>query len=286
MANRATRQPAGLRPRLKAVAQTGMKASAAAFDVVRPPGRGVVVLGYHRVGGRTPVAVDLPTALFEDQIAYLAETERVVTLRDALTVLASTATPDEDQIVLTFDDGTADFVDLAVPILERYGVPVTLYVATDFVENGRSFPDDGFAASWAGLAESVSTGLVAIGSHTHTHALLDRISASAVETELRTSKSLVEDRLGVECVDFAYPKAVAGSAEADVLVRRHFRSAALAGLRPNPYDGETDLFQLRRSAIQVSDGMRWFRRKVAGGLALEGTLREYMNTRRYVGVSH
>ena len=42
-------------------------------------------------------------------------------------------------MVVTFDDGTGDFVDEAVPVLDRFEVLATLYVATRFVDEQRSF---------------------------------------------------------------------------------------------------------------------------------------------------
>ena len=63
-----------------------------------------------------------------------------------------------------------------------------------------------------------------------------------------------------------------------------------ADLRERPFavvlrhfDGRTDLHRLRRSPVQVGDGMRWFRRKAAGGMALEDDLRTLRNRRRYAG---
>ena len=65
---------------------------------------------------------------------------------------------------------------------------------------------------------------------------------------------------------------------------RRFRSAAVAGTRPNRY-GATDPMRVSRSPIQRSDGMRWFRRKVQGGMALEDDLRRVANRLRYAGAS-
>ena len=42
----------------------------------------------------------------------------------------------------------------------------------------------------------VSTGFVTIGSHTHTHALLDRLPPDRVEDEITRSAGLIEDKLG------------------------------------------------------------------------------------------
>jgi peptidoglycan/xylan/chitin deacetylase (PgdA/CDA1 family) len=265
--------------------QRVVKSAAVAADLVRPPHRGVVVLLYHRVGRRTESEVDLPVDLFDAQLDALTATGRVAPLDACLDALASPGPPGTtDPIAITFDDGTADFVDIAMPRLERHGLPVTLYVATAFVEESRTFPGDGTPASWAALRDAQSTGLVTVGSHTHGHALLDRLRAVDVEHQLDRSRELIEQRLGTVPAHFAYPKAVAGSAVADAAVRARFRSAALAGTRANPY-GRTDPYRLARSPIQRADGMSWFRRKLEGGMGLEDRLRTLANRRRYAGAT-
>jgi peptidoglycan/xylan/chitin deacetylase (PgdA/CDA1 family) len=257
-----------------------VKHAARTVDRVRTPPRGVVVLIYHRVGGGSGGAVDLPAARFDEQVAALAATGRVTTLDAALDALAAPRPPEQDPIVVTFDDGTADFADVAMPILDRHRVPVTLYVATDFLDRGVPFPDAGAPLSWAALADAAGTGLVTVGSHTHTHALLDRLPAAAVADELDRARDLVAEHLGAAPAHFAYPKAVLGSPAAEEEVRRRHRSAALAGTRPNRFGG-TDPYRLARSPIQVSDGMEFFRAKVAGGMRLEDDIRAAANRWRY-----
>jgi peptidoglycan/xylan/chitin deacetylase (PgdA/CDA1 family) len=265
-----------------------VKPASAALDTVRRPPRGVVVLIYHRVGGASGLEFDLPVDLFQAQAEALAASGRVAPLGDALARLADRADGVDrhpgDPVVVTFDDGTADFVDVALPILERYCLPVTLYAATAFIDERRTFPDDGHPVSWQGLADACATGLVDVGSHTHGHTLLDRLPQAEVAGELDRSIELIGGHLGQPPRDFAYPKAVPGSATADREVRRRFRSAALAGTRPNPFGG-TDPYRLARSPIQRSDGMRWFERKVGGGMAMEDALRRALNRWRYAGAT-
>jgi len=259
-----------------------VKFTACVADTVRRP-RGLVVLIYHRVGGRTGVSVDLPRPLFAQQLSAMAAGWAPVTIDAAAGLLTRPVSPpDPPPITVTFDDGTADFVDEALPELVERRIPTTLYVATDYIESGHPFPNDGQPASWAGLRDALSTGLVTIGSHTHTHRLLDRVDGLEAAVELDRSIGLIEDRLGVPCTHFAYPKALRGSPAAEREVRRRFRTAALAGTRPNAY-GATDLHRLHRSPVQVSDGIRWFRRKAAGGMAFEDELRTLRNRRRFVG---
>ena len=266
-----------------------VKRAAELIDRVHPPGRGVVVLLYHRVGRRSSVEVDLPDSLFDEQMAALRESGRASTLDAALDLLRAPEPPSEvpegrDPVVVTFDDGTRDLAEVAAPILARHGIPALLYVATDFVDEGRSFPDDGLPLSWAELRDLTAGGGWQLGSHTHTHALLDRLSGPQLDDELDRSIDCIQTETGREVAHFAYPKALAGSRAADRAVRRRFRSAALAGTRPNPY-GETDPWRLSRSPVQLSDGMRWFECKLDGGMAFEDSLRRVINRRRYAGAT-
>jgi peptidoglycan/xylan/chitin deacetylase (PgdA/CDA1 family) len=206
----------------------------------------------------------------------------VTTLDDALTQLGAAELPAADPIVVTFDDGPADFAEAAVPILVEHGIPATIYLATAFLDEQRPFPYGAPPMSWAAMADAVSTGVITVGSHTHTHALLDRLPDDQVDDELDRSIGAIGEHLGVTPSHFAYPKSLAPSPGADRAVRARFRSAALAGTRPNPY-GRTDPFRLARSPIQAGDEMRWFRAKAAGGMSFEDDVRRAVNRWRYSG---
>jgi peptidoglycan/xylan/chitin deacetylase (PgdA/CDA1 family) len=257
-----------------------VKMVAAAADTVRRPRTGLIVLIYHRVGRRASIETDLPVSLFEEQVSFLAGQAHLVTLDEGLRTIDSPPATASNLVAVTFDDGTADFADVAMPVLARHRVPVTLYLATSFVEEQQPFPDDGQPLSWAAVRDAHSTGLVSVGSHTHRHSLLDRLPPDRIDHELDQSIGLIEDRLGVNAHHFAYPKAVPGSRPADRAVRARFSSAALAGTRPNPF-GATDPYRLARSPVQVSDEMKWFVRKARGGLELEDRLRGILNRRRH-----
>jgi peptidoglycan/xylan/chitin deacetylase (PgdA/CDA1 family) len=169
-------------------------------------------------------------------------------------------------------------------VLVRHAVPVTLYAATAFIDEGAPFPGDAAPMSWAQLRDACSTGLVDVGSHTHGHRLLDRLPVIELDAELDRSIALIGEHLGRVPRDFAYPKAVLGSPAAELAVRARFRSAALAGTRANRYE-VADPYRLARSPIQRSDGQRWFVRKATGGMAFEDRLRGWSNRRRYAAAT-
>jgi hypothetical protein len=254
-----------------------VKWAASCADMVRQPPPGIIVLIYHRIGRSSPIEVDMPLATFKRQMEVLAASARVVPLDVAVDALVDqTPLSIVDPIVITFDDGTADFERYALPVLERHRLPVTLYLTTDFIESGRSFPHQGHPLSWSGVCDALSTGLVTAGSHTHTHPRLDKVWASEAADELERSIGLIEDRLDLRPEHFAYPYGIPGGPLVENEVKKRTRTAAIGGTRAN-LSARTDLHRLSRSPIQFSDGMKYFEKKAAGGMWLEDSMRQFAN---------
>lgn len=251
-------------------------------DSVRPPARGITVLIYHRVGAHSGGQMNLEPAVFEEQVAWLAGNRRVIDLDDAVAEISG-AGPVDPGVVLTFDDGTADWVEVVAPILTRHGIPATFYLTTGYPEGDHPLPDGETAITWAGIGDLTSTGLATIGSHTHSHLLLDRLDAAGIATELDRSIDLIGERTGAAPKHFAYPKAVDPSAKAADAVRVRFASASLAGTRANV--AGDDPLRLFRSPVQAADSFADFRRKVDGGMGFEDALRRRLNGIRYRGAS-
>jgi peptidoglycan/xylan/chitin deacetylase (PgdA/CDA1 family) len=222
----------------------------------------VVILLYHRIG-RDGAEIELPRETFGRHLEHLAQREQVLSLDEALTER------DGGGVVLTFDDGYQDFHQQVVPLLLTYGLPATLYLATGLV-GGEAGGDGVDRLSWSDLQEAMLTELVTVGAHTHTHGDLSRATESEAEEEMRRSKELIEDRLGVSCRHFAYPFAV-GSPGAQRAARKLFDSAALDAWRTNRR-GRLDPFRLGRTPVLRSDGQLFFRAKVRGFLDAEGLL--------------
>jgi peptidoglycan/xylan/chitin deacetylase (PgdA/CDA1 family) len=113
----------------------------------------------------------------------------------------------EHPIVLTFDDGYADFIEEAFPILMQHRFPATVFATTGWLNDAgvhaAGTPPDRML-SWAQLAELSAAG-VEIGAHSHSHAQLDQISERRLRAELADSKHLLEDRLGHAIGSLAYP---------------------------------------------------------------------------------
>jgi peptidoglycan/xylan/chitin deacetylase (PgdA/CDA1 family) len=255
-----------------------VKAAACAVDWARPPATGLVVLLYHRVGRASGDQIELAPDLFARQMEVVAEQTAVVSLDEAIRRMQD-GDDVSGHVALTFDDGTADFVDAALPVLVSHRLPATLFLATEFIDTGRPFPWGASPLSWAGVREAVSTGIVTIGSHTHGHRLLDRVDERTAADDIDRSIDAITSQLATPPRHFAYPKALPPSPACERVVRARFASASLAGTRPSPRGW--DAYRLNRSPIQRSDGMRFFLRKLHGGMAAEDTLRRVSHRLRY-----
>ena len=101
-----------------------------------PTGRMPVVLAYHSVReGDTPPpyaspAISIPRRLLRLHLERLAQRHRVVPLDELLKEVAQGRVPDASTVALTFDDGYADNVELALPDLQALGLPATIFVTT------------------------------------------------------------------------------------------------------------------------------------------------------------
>jgi hypothetical protein len=99
-----------------------------------------LVLGYHRVvedytaACRTEMpSMLISTAMFERHLDWLGQHFRFVDLNEVGEAVR-TGVPFETPVAaITFDDGYRDIHDLAMPILNRKGIPAALFVVTDLV---------------------------------------------------------------------------------------------------------------------------------------------------------
>jgi peptidoglycan/xylan/chitin deacetylase (PgdA/CDA1 family) len=92
-----------------------------------------VVLLYHRVDERPDVHdLSVTAELFEEQLSSLARECRVMPLDE---LLASAGRGPERAVAITFDDGYVDTLEKALPILERLGLPATVFATTRWLES-------------------------------------------------------------------------------------------------------------------------------------------------------
>jgi peptidoglycan/xylan/chitin deacetylase (PgdA/CDA1 family) len=260
------------------LARTAVKAASVLTDAMLPPPPGPRILIYHQVEAGLGREMEVRREDFSRQMDWLGANRQVVDLGEALVRWGQPGS--EVFVALTFDDGYRDTYTTAYPILLDRGIPFTLYLATESIETGLSLGPSERAEplTWDQIGTMGASGLLTIGAHTHRHTDLRQLSTEAVEEELGISDDLIEQRLGLRPAHFAYPWGF-WSPTADGPVGERYSSAAVAG--SGRAKRELQPHRLARYPVQLSDGFRFFRARLRGGLRLEEAIRRRLN--RYTG---
>jgi peptidoglycan/xylan/chitin deacetylase (PgdA/CDA1 family) len=109
-------------------------------------------------------------------------------------------------VVMTFDDGFANFFTHALPICERHGVQVSVFCVAGFL--GRSSTWDALPKQThltGGQIREISMQGHEIGSHTLSHANLTLLSDKDLAMELAESKKILEDFIGKPVTSLSFP---------------------------------------------------------------------------------
>lgn len=118
--------------------------------------------------------------------------------------------PREKLVCVTFDDGFADNVEQALPILREFGFTATCYVTSGYLGSFNAWDTELLGVrtrmmSRAQVREWHDAGME-VGAHTRTHCDLTAcVSASARQGEIERSKAELEDVIGSSVSHFSYP---------------------------------------------------------------------------------
>jgi peptidoglycan/xylan/chitin deacetylase (PgdA/CDA1 family) len=206
----------------------------------------------------------VPPTQFEQQMRYLARNGyRCLTLTEAVFYLRKGRGAPAKSFVVTFDDGYRDVHTNAAPILERFGFTATVFLVASRMDSpsdwaGQEGERAGQLLSWHEARDLARRGFV-LGSHTLTHPRLTTLDDASAFAEIRDSKLLLQDRLGMPVDFFSYPYSFTDTRIAR-LVESAGYAAACAG-----NSGAWGLFHLWRIPCLKADTPLAFALK-AGGL--------------------
>lgn len=130
------------------------------FGLLSPAGERarLSILILHRVTAE-PDAIfpgEMHAARFNALCAWVSRRFNVLPLDDALSRLRGGTLPSR-AMCITFDDGYADNLTVALPILRRHGLTATVFVSTGFLDGGRMWNDTIIEAVRAARGPALNT---------------------------------------------------------------------------------------------------------------------------------
>ena len=163
---------------------------------------------YHSIADTPddPYRVTVSPVRFARQLHWLNDRGlRGVSVRE---LLAATAAGRAKGLVgLTFDDGYADFVESAVPLLRRHGFTATVYVLPGRLGGENAWDADGPRKPLLtedGVLRAAEAGME-IGSHGLHHVTLTTADDRTLAEETRRSRTVLEEITGTPVEGFCYP---------------------------------------------------------------------------------
>jgi peptidoglycan/xylan/chitin deacetylase (PgdA/CDA1 family) len=223
------------------------------------PNTRVSILMYHSISD-SPGPTNIAPETFRDQIETLAACGyRAIPLEALVAWQTGEADLPARSIVITFDDGFADFAECAFPILADHGYTATVFLPTGKIGGSEDWDGaHGTSArklmTWSQIIDLTQAN-VDFGGHSVNHVDLTRLPVEALQREIRQCRDHIEQRTGRTPVAFAPPYGRSGQRERDE-IQKCFKLAVGTRLeRTNPHSERYDLPRIEMHYFR--DIQRW-----------------------------
>ena len=205
------------------------------------------IIMYHRFGeGRYP-STNISIKQFEEHLSLLTNGNyTILPLPEIVEALQKGQLLPDRTVGISIDDAYLSVYQNAWPLLKAAGLPFTIFVATKPVNRNLS----GYM-SWDQLRELKFAG-VTIGSQTHTHPHMHKLSVERVREEIDTSNQIFLDELGERPELFAYPYGEYSRFVIDAVKDAGFTAAF--GQNSGIMHTDQDFFELPRFAFNENYG--------------------------------
>ena len=155
---------------------------------------------YHHVSNATPASTSISPEQFEEHLRALNDLEFTVSpLAEVVKTVLAGAVVKPKTVAITFDDGYESIYTTALPLLQRYDMPFTLFISTGPIDrNQRGY------LSWTQLRELAAAG-VTIGNHGSEHDSALSLNAAELRADILHAQRRIDEELGPQEKFFAYP---------------------------------------------------------------------------------
>ncbi len=189
----------------------------------------IPILTYHSLDESGSVT-SVPPRFFREHMHLLVRRGFVgISLSELINAWDGSGNLPPRPVVLTFDDGFANVLEHAAPVLSELGFRATIFVVSGRCGQINDWPNQAPdiprlpLLSWSELAQLATAGFE-VGAHSVTHPVLTEITQAEAEREIVESKATIEKELARPVKTFAYPFGMFTRAHYEI-VRNHFRGA-------------------------------------------------------------
>ena len=227
------------------------------------------VLMYHKVSVDRFDALTVKVEQLERQLHYLdSEGYQCVTAKQILEYLSHQITLPSKPILITFDDAHISFYELALSLLKKHRLKVTLFIATGLI--GTNDPDCGEIMSLKQI-KNLDFSFVEPALHSHCHQNYKTLPSEAVKYDIQENILFLKKNDIPFTSVFAYPyggfpRELKKMQKLKELFSEYNIDAAFRiGNRINHLSGKSDFFKLNRIDVRGTDSFFKFKMKLKFG---------------------
>jgi peptidoglycan/xylan/chitin deacetylase (PgdA/CDA1 family) len=229
------------------LAQTSTSPASPTSPTSQSTDTGAVVLMYHRFDEPDQPQTNIRMDQFEQHLVELKSGGYTIMALPAILDRMRNREPLPDRTVaITVNDATTAFYTLAWPKFWAAGYPVTVFVASDFVDRGARD-----MMTWDQIRELAAAG-VTIGSQTASVAHLPEIEIDQVKLEIDRASNRIQAEIGLRPSLLAYPYGEFGADVQRVVAERGY--AAAFGQQSGVMNPTSDRYGLPRFALNETYG--------------------------------
>jgi peptidoglycan/xylan/chitin deacetylase (PgdA/CDA1 family) len=169
----------------------------------------VLIFDYHRFNTFRADSMTVRVSVFQFQLQYMREHgyHFIPLARYVAYKMGKASPPPPRSVIITMDDGHESVYTRALPLIEKYRIPVTLFIYPSAISNAS------YAMTWKQLRTLKATGLFDIQSHTYWHPNFKiekrRLTPSQynkfVDNQFRRSREVLDKKLSINVSMLAWP---------------------------------------------------------------------------------
>ncbi len=203
---------------------------------------------YHRFGETQYPTTSVSIAQLEAHIAELKSGRyQVMSLDAIIDALAAGQPLPEHAVAISIDDGFATTYTQAWPRLRAAGLPFTLFITTQVIDEKSSS-----ILSWDQIREMLAGGGVTIGHHSGAHQHMPQASEAANAADIAKASARFKEELGMQPNLFAYPYGEYSRRDRNQIAALGFKAAF--GQHSGVVHSGADRFALPRFAMNAQYG--------------------------------
>jgi peptidoglycan/xylan/chitin deacetylase (PgdA/CDA1 family) len=143
------------------------------------------ILMYHELSlSQDAYQYTIPVNIFREQMETIADLgKRGISVSELMNG------SNENSVVITFDDGHATDLSIALPVLKEFGFRATFYITTGNIDTTDNW------LTWNAISELLAEGMD-VQVHGHSHVFLDMHPSQLLQEELEKPIRLFKNKLG------------------------------------------------------------------------------------------